>query len=154
MNRGVSFQIPNQYGSCLAEILAPVDCSKYNWKLECSTEIWKKEQGQQDKDLFDNANIMDGVIFENLIKNNIYYVIFATLKAFPNETQVSKFDTYEGFIQSDCVLCLLIADCSYVEMYCKDTLLLNKLYANGKISGFEQIEYIDDENDYRIKMSV
>jgi hypothetical protein len=155
MLRGVSFLVPNEYGRYLAEILEPFYCSKYNWKLECSTEIWKKKNGQQDVDLFDDVtDIVDGEIFGELIKNNIYYVIFATLKAFPKNAQLSRFNTYQEFLQSDCELCLLIADCSYVEIYCKNSLLIDKLFKNAEAKGYEQVQYIDEKNDYRTKMCV
>ncbi len=153
MKRGVSFLIPNAYGRYLAEILEPINCSKYQWKLERSTEMWKKVPEQRDEDLFDDANVVAGVDFDDLIKRNIYYIIFATINAFPNGTQLSNIDTYEDYVKSDCEICLLIADCSYVEVYCKDPLLINKLYDNANAKGFEKLGYINEENDYRTKMS-
>lgn len=151
LKRGVSFQIPNKYGKYLAQILEPLDCTPYDWKIECSTEVWKRAYGQRDEDLFDNANVVDGVIFDELIKSNIYYVIFTTLKAFPKGTHLNNFDTYEEFLKSDCELCLLIADCSYVELYCKNLTILEKLYDNARAKEYEGIECID-ENDPRTKM--
>jgi len=72
MKRGICFRSPNEYGKYLAEILEPFECTQYNWKLECITEVWKRVHGQRDEDLFDNANVVDGVIFDELIKSNIF----------------------------------------------------------------------------------
>jgi hypothetical protein len=51
------------------------------------------------------------------------------------------------------VFIFLIADSSYVEIYCKDPLLINIIYDTAKKVGYESLEFID-ENDGRTRMSV
>jgi len=145
MKRGVRFQIPNEYGKYLAEILKPIDCTKYNWKVECSTEIWKVTDGNLGDRLL-SYDIIDGNEFSNLIRSSMYYLIFATLKAFPKGAPIIEIPKYEDFISSNCEISFIVADYSYVCLLCKNVSLAEKLFINAKNKGFEEIIYID-END-------
>jgi hypothetical protein len=145
MKRGVRFQIPNEYGKYLAEILEPIDCTKYNWKIECSTEIWKVTDGKLGDGLLSD-DLIDGNEFSKLIRSSMYYLIFATLKAFPKGVPIIEIPKYEDYISSDCDISFIVADCSYVCLLCKNVFLVEKLYNNAKDKGFEKIRYID-END-------
>ncbi|WP_407944606.1 DUF2691 family protein [Paenibacillus swuensis] len=49
---------------------------------------------------------------------------------------------------------LLVVDSSYVTVYCKDNKILDDLYLNAIDKGFENVEYITDENDFRTRLSV
>lgn len=138
---GVRFQIPNEYGSFIADILEPVDCSQYNWKVECSTEIWRVVDGDLNDALLSNK-IIDGKEFLSLIRNNMYYVIFATLKAFPKGVPIIDIPKYEDFISSDCEVSFIVADCSYVCLFCKNITLIKQLYDNINDKGFEEVKYI------------
>lgn len=141
MRIGVRFQIPNEYGKYIAEILEPVECSKYNWKMECSTEIWRVVDGDLDDALL-SSEIIEGKEFLSLIKNNTYYLIFATLKAFPKGAPIIKVSKYEDYISSDCEISFIVADCSYVCLFCKNITLTEQLYNNAKDKGFEEVKYI------------
>lgn len=145
MKHGVRFQIPNEYGKYLAEILEPIDCTKYNWKVESSTEIWKVTDGKLGDELLSD-DLIDGNKFSNLIKSSMYYLIFATLKAFPKGIPIIEIPKYEDFISSDCEISFIVADCSFVCLLCKNVSFAEKLFINAKNKGFEKIIYID-END-------
>ncbi|MFC0186739.1 DUF2691 family protein [Fictibacillus aquaticus] len=154
MIRGISFNIPNQYGSLLADILKPIDITKFNWH-NTNEEAHIVIKRQLDKELFpETTNIMDGSALQNRITNNKYYVIFADLKAFPQGVRVHNIDTYKEFLDSECQLVLLIVDCVYTTIYCKNQEKLRLLYLNAQDNQFEDIQYITDENDERTRLSV
>ena len=62
---------------------------------------------------------MEGSDLKILFKDNIYYVIFADLKAYSKGEEVVDIETYEAFKESKCELVLLVADCTYVTIYAK-----------------------------------
>ncbi|MOA55476.1 hypothetical protein D3C78_1792740 [compost metagenome] len=97
---------------------------------------------------------MDGVILKGILENKEYYLIFANLKAYPKEKNVKDIKTYEEFLKSDCQLVLLVVDSAYVTVYCKDKVLLENLYHNAIINGYDNVQFITDENDGRTRLSV
>ncbi|MBP3951841.1 DUF2691 family protein [Bacillus suaedae] len=154
MLRGVSFEIPNKYGTFLADILKPIELSTYNW-LNQNEEAYIIKDGHLDEELFPGIEeVIDGSLLENRIKNNQYYVIFADLKAFPKGEKVHNIKTYEEFSNSRCELVLLVVDSGYITIYCKDKEKLNFLHRNAIECSFENVEYITDENDGRTGLSV
>jgi hypothetical protein len=154
MLRGISFEIPNKYGSFLAEILEPIDITKFNWRNE-NEEAYLVIDGQFEEALFPEViNEMDGSVLGKRIKDNQYYVIFADLKAFPKRKEVNNIETYEEFLNSECELVLLVVDSVYTTIYCKDKEKLKLLYRNAKECGFEDVQYITDDNDGRTRLSV
>ncbi|AFQ57698.1 hypothetical protein BHY07_09685 [Bacillus subtilis subsp. subtilis] len=153
MNRGVSFQIPNEYGNFLWRILQPVEIANYRWQT--SGESYFVVEGElDDEELFHDYEIVEGAVFEQQLKTNQYYTIFVELKAFPYGKMVNQVNTYEEFADSDCELVLLIADNSYVSIYCKNKNIIEKLYFNALQHDFEDVQFITDENDTRTSLTV
>ncbi|UVB77266.1 DUF2691 family protein [Bacillus subtilis] len=153
MNRGVSFQIPNEYGNFLWRILQPVEIANYRWQT--SGESYFVVEGElDDEELFHDYEIVEGAVFEQQLKTNQYYTIFVELKAFPYGKMVNQVNTYEEFADSDCELVLLIADNSYVSIYCKNKKFIEKLYFNALQNDFEDVQFITDENDTRTSLTV
>lgn len=153
MNRGVSFQIPNEYGNFLWRILQPVEIANYRWQT--SGESYFVVEGKlDDEELFHDYAIVEGAVFEQQLKTNQYYTIFVELKAFPYGKMVNQVNTYEEFADSDCELVLLIADNSYVSIYCKNKNIIEKLYFNALQNDFEDVQFITDENDTRTSLTV
>ncbi|MGG0275812.1 DUF2691 family protein [Bacillus rhizoplanae] len=154
MIRGITFQIPNDYGQHLADILKPVEITTLKWLVE-SEESYLVSKNQLDIPFFpDEQEVIDGSTMHNLINSESYYLIFVDVKGFPKEKNVSEITTYEEFVNSDCELIVLIADCSYTTIYCKDKEDTRKLYKNTLEMGYKNVEYITDENDGRTRMSV
>lgn len=153
MNRGVSFQIPNEYGNFLWRILQLVEIANYRWQT--SGESYFVVEGElDDEELFHDYEIVEGAVFEQQLKTNQYYTIFVELKAFPYGKMVNQVNTYEEFADSDCELVLLIADNSYVSIYCKNKNIIEKLYFNALQHDFEDVQFITDENDTRTSLTV
>ncbi|ENQ3107278.1 DUF2691 family protein [Bacillus cereus] len=153
MRRGIRFEVPNEYGSLLGEVLKPIDITVFSWRIG-DGESYMVENDQLGKGLFsEDRNIIDGVELKNLLEGNEYYIIFADLQAYL-KGEFSDIDTYEEFIGSKCQLVLLVVDCSYVTIYCQNKKDLELLYDNARDCGFENVEYITDENDTRTRLSV
>ena len=153
MRRGISFEIPNEYGSLLGDVLKPIDITAFNWRIG-SGESYMVVNDQLDQELFsEDREIIQGVELKSLLETNKYYIIFAELQAFSIE-EISHIETFEEFTQSECELVLLVVDCSYVTIYCKNQMAIKLLYKNAINCGFEDVEYITDENDSRTRLSV
>jgi hypothetical protein len=151
VKRGISFRTPNEQGSLIYEVMKSVDFSLYNWHIG-GDEVYVIDEGEISESLF-NQQILDGSDLIEIIRNNIYSVIFIELKAFAKNTTITEIASYENFMDSECEIVMLVADCNYVDIYCKDTQLIENLLINAKMHGYENIEYID-ENDTRTSMYV
>lgn len=153
MKRGISFELPNEYGFFLAEILKPIDMTALSWRLG-SGESYKVVNNELSENLFlEDEKLIEGKLLKKLLENNPYYVIFADLQAHP-KGKVTEINTYEEFVKSECELVLLVVDCYYATVYCKNREKLELLYTHAHNCGFENIEYITDENDGRTRLSV
>ena len=105
-------------------------------------------------ELFSEDNkIMEGSELKKLIKDNIYYLIFVDLKAYPKGEEVVDIETYEEFKESKCEVVVLVADGDYIQIYAKNQEEIEMIYENALNQGF-YVEYITDENDGRTRMSV
>ena len=150
--RGLRFIIPNDYGSFLSEILEPTQCCKYNWSID-NDEIHLIIDGVLTDNWLFKETVVRGSEFSKYIGDNTYYVVFAELKAFPTESPVTSISSYNEFLTSKCEIMILIYDCIYVDIYCKDQVLLERLFNNAINKGYGDVRYID-EDDVRTKMSV
>ena len=147
MKRGLTLEIPNKYGSLLGEVLKPIDITTFSWCIG-GGESYKVVNNQLDEDLFSfDKEIIEGLELKNLLENNKYYIIFTDLKAYPKGKEFLHIETYEDFMISNCELVLLIVDCSYTTIYCKNQGVIELLYKNAIEFGFENVNYLTDEND-------
>lgn len=147
--RGFSFKVSSSSGKLLDDILKPVNITEFDWYIgydECYIG--------NDSLFPPDVNEIDGTILKELLNKEEYLVIFADLKAYPKGKIVSDIDSYEEFLKSDCQLVLLISDCFYCEIYCKDRAKLERMFQHAKRCAFENVEYITDENDGRTRLSV
>jgi len=151
MKRGISFEIPNNHGKFLREILSPIDIASFNWSIDGESYLVKN--GELKEPLLPDE-VMDGSALAERVENNLYYSIFADLKAFPKDKKIKEIDTYDEFLKSNCQLVLLLVDCSFVTIYSKDSCSLELLYKHAKSLGFDGLEYVTEENDERIRLSV
>ena len=153
MKRGLTFDIPNTFGQFAADILKPFPISAYTWFIG-DGEAYTDFKEDTDTDLFpQNQRIIEGHELRQRLEGNSYYMIFAELKAFPSG-MVTEINTYEEYLKSSCELVILIADCSYVSLYCKDPDMLEALYQQAVQCGFLHVDYVTDENDARTRLSV
>jgi hypothetical protein len=153
MKRGITVDIPNENDNLLWKVLKPIDISSFDWWVG-SEESYLVARGGVDEALFlEEPSIVEGSDLKRLFKDNIYYVIFADLKAYPKGEEAVDIETYEEFKESKCELVLLVADCTYVTVYAKDQEAIELMYENAIDQGF-YVEYVTDENDGRTRLSV
>lgn len=107
-----------------------------------------------DQEFFKDNSVVEGAVFANHLKTNQYYTIFVELQAYPFGQAVDLVQTYEEFIDSDCELVLLLADSSYVSIYCNDRNVIEKLFINALKNDFEEVQLITDDNDTRTGLTV
>ncbi|MGN7403539.1 DUF2691 family protein [Cytobacillus praedii] len=154
MKRGISFELPNKYGSFLGEIVKSIEMTELHWRVE-DVESYLVEKDQLTDELFPKQlNGIAGLNLRDYLENHTYYLIFADLKAFPSGEILKNVETYEEFVNSTCQWVLLIVDSVYATIYCKEKEQIEWLYQNAESLGFKNIQYITDENDTRIKLSV
>lgn len=145
--RGISFNIPNEYGNVLKKIFFDFDIKKYNWYIS-DIDIYNSD----DKNDF-SSGLISGISFDNSlnsVKNQ--YIVAITLMAFNGE--FAPIVNYNDFKKSNCDLVVLISDSVFVEIYCKNKDDIEKLKNNALNFGFTNIEYITKENDRRTAFTV
>ncbi|CAM3870534.1 MULTISPECIES: DUF2691 family protein [Bacillus cereus group] len=153
MKRGIFVDIPNEYDNLLWEVLKPIDITAFDWRVENEESYFRLSDGLGPELFSEDNKVMSGLELKKLIKDNIYYLIFADLKAYPKGEVLEEIETYEEFKESKCELVLLVADCTYVTIYAKDQKAIELMYENARNQGF-YVEYVTDENDGRTRLSV
>lgn len=150
MVRGIEFEILQKTTDTLWKILKCIKIENYKWHIiDSQEEVWNEEQK---KDFFDCKEIC-GNDFVNKIKTN-HYVVFLKLQAYFTDGVFYDVQTYDEFIKDDCQILLLINDCDFVEIYCKDENISNAIYNHVISNGFKNVKYITNDNDNRTTMNV
>jgi len=152
--RGISFEIPNAYGKYLLELLDGLHIKEWTWKIGAGESyVIERDTLEKplipNKPLFSTACLLDGEELHRNISMDDYYLIFVDLKAFSKTSYVRDIATYQEFVASDCQFVLLIVDCSFVTIYAKDQNTIQHLFLKATANGYENTEYITDENDGR-----
>lgn len=107
-------------------------CNRLKSLIICGRETYFVTDGElDDQEFFKDNSVVEGAVFANHLKTNQYYTIFVELQAYPFGQAVDLVQTYEEFVDSDCELVLLLADSSYVSIYCKDRNVIEKLFINA-----------------------
>lgn len=148
--RGVSFRVPQRREFLLQEILDGADIQTLFWyNVENQNEVWSLPQYE----IFFEKECYDGLSFCELIKQP-HFVVFLKLQAYLSEENYAGIHTYDEFLKSNCLLMVLIYDCEFVEIFCKDINITNALFDNARRKGFLEPELITDGNDGRTKMDI
>lgn len=106
-----------------------------------------KEYHKLSKQTIDGENLKD-------ILCKIYLIVFADIKAFPNQQDICNVNNYSQFLHSSCEIALFISDCNYVEIYSKQEINCRIIFNNVNQLHCNHIEYITDNNDCRTTFSV
>lgn len=154
MKRGIQFQIPNEYGRFLGEILKPIKIADYDWFVGGEESYLVDKDGLGESLFPDQVMGMAGEELQKIIEGNQYYLIFANLKAYRTGTAIIDIETYEDYAESSCQLALLVIDSSYVALYIKDAKKREEMLKHIKRLGYEALDYITDNNDLRERLSV
>ena len=104
------FEIPNDHGHFLKDILQCININEYVWKIGDTTEILVSDTSEN---LFEN-NLYKGNEFAKLI-DGLSYVIFADIKAYSYPQ--SKTLPISDFDSNSFQFSQIVVDCSFVEIY-------------------------------------
>jgi hypothetical protein len=146
-NMGVWFEIPNAYGNYLSDILEPIPFNCYQWAVDDDEIHMLKDNEFTNEFLFnDEDRIISGEKLYDSSKNNTYYMIFITLRAFRKDGIIKSVSNYKEFLESDCQIILAVFDCSEVMFWCKDSQLVSKMFNYALSKGYENVNYISEED--------
>ncbi|MCR3758134.1 DUF2691 family protein [Clostridium felsineum] len=144
-NTGISFEIPNNYGSYLSDILEPLSYSDYQWLIDDDEIHLMRNNEFTNEFLFNESRILSGKELYNVSKSNTYYMVFVTLRAFYKNVAIERVLNYSEFLKSDCKIIIGVYDCSEVMIWSKDTELIVRIYDYTLSKGFKKVEYISEE---------
>lgn len=143
---GIKFIIENECNTVLKKILRNIDYSKYKCVV-IEEEVYDKYGNDFFDKLFYNGEDFEKVIYKE------HYPIFLNLQLFDKDARIDKIENYKDFLQSDCKLVLFITDNSFVDIYTRDTNLLNNILNNAAYYHFENVKHICSFRDVRDKFS-
>lgn len=119
MKRGIFVDIPNEYSNVLWKVLKPIDIAVFDWRVR-NEESYLIARGELDEALFpEEPSVVEGLALKKLVKDNVYYLIFADLKAYPKGEIAIDSETYEEFKESKCEVVVLAVDAQYIQIYAK-----------------------------------
>ena len=145
---GIYLNIPNGYGCYIDQIFKSIDVSKYKWDIITDDIFGGGDiEGRhglffQNQESQEMPDFIDGETFKETISVNNYYILFADFKAYPPESRRSKIKSLDDFMNSDCEIVFLCADCSSVVCFCKNINVLVQIHSNCEYFNFENIEPI------------
>lgn len=140
MIRGVEFLVPQTDPDILHQVLGCIDVKSYDWEVsEKDIDTWG---------YFYDKLRYSGEEFAKKIKEPLR-IIAIKIMAYPVGETDDEPMYYEDFLRSKCRLVLIMYDCQYTEIYCKDAQMSMLLYENAVRRGFDEVIYKTDENDGR-----
>jgi hypothetical protein len=135
----LDIRIKNGYGNFLYQIFNGINLLNYIWKINTDDVLYDENQG-----IFD-GDILEGESFYKCISKDHYYMIFVDIKAYPIGDECTVIKTIDDFLASSCELVFLCTDSTFIEVYCKDSIILDKIYSNCTGVEFEKVHYKSKE---------
>jgi hypothetical protein len=136
----IEFKIPNEWNSYLKGILADIDVEKYDWIIGEMTEIL----GKGNHSIFDNPR-MSGTDFYESMNLSRYYIVHALFLALPKGIASEPVRDFDDFSRSNCEMALIIIDCTDVNLYAKDPVVIQQFMINAVKNEFTEIRKVSDE---------
>ncbi|MEL7568270.1 MAG: DUF2691 family protein [Dehalobacterium sp.] len=136
---GLDIQVKNVYNNYLYKIFYGIDLLNYLWEI-ITDDFLYYEHGEIQEQFF-GADVMNANEFIKCISRDSYYMIFVDIKAYRLGSEHMKIKTLEDFLKSDCEMILLCTDSTFIEFYCKDRDILDKVYNNCIGDNFVKTEY-------------
>jgi hypothetical protein len=136
---GLDIRVKNEYSNYLYKILNGINLFNFVWYINADDFLYS-ESGNLNESFF-GTNILSGEEFFKCISRDNYYMIFADIKAYPLGCESTELETFEDFLKSNCELIFLCTDSTFIEFYCKDRDILDKVYNNCTGDEFETVQY-------------
>ena len=75
------------------------------------------------------------------------------LHLYPPGAQIAQIETYEDFVKSSCICCLIYYDCGFLDIYVKDPQLLERIREQLISLNATDMVTIRDSNDGRTHLT-
>lgn len=144
----IEFKIPNAHGKFLGKILEGIDNKAYIWFIP----DYDSEVSEGSNDYFFEKMKYTNDEFLPLIHDHIYYTIFLNLQLYKSDN-IEEINNYSDFVNSNCIFILFITDNEFVEIYCKDEELFEKVKKNIIDNKFTDIKELTDKDRLRKRFS-
>lgn len=147
---GLDIEVENKYDQYLKKIFKGVDVSKYFWQIVYFEILGTKNEKVDDElsRIFFPKELLTGDEFLGCISREKYYMIFAEIKVFPIQATQVQINTYKDYLQSDCEMVFLCNDNSYIKLFCKNEMVLQKIYNNCMEFNFIAKYIFSESNDF------
>ncbi len=76
------------------------------------------------------------------------------MQMFPFGVSCEAIETYDEFLKSSCICCLIYYDCGLLDVYVKDSVFLERIREHLIQLGAEDLEFLTDANDGRTALRV
>ena len=149
---GLYIETKNKQNKYLEIILKNVIFENYIWSIGYDEVICSS--GASDCLPLFNGTVLNGNDFKNCTSDKDYYLLFEEIKAFPQKKTIVEISTFEDYLSSDCELIILCYDTVNIEVYSKNTDILNTIKINCSNNDFENVEEIYESNKFREIMYV
>ncbi|MDT8716224.1 DUF2691 family protein [Clostridium sp. 19966] len=136
---GLDIEVSNEYSNYINKILSGVNLFSYDWEINTDDFLYY-ENGEIKQDFF-GADVLDAEKFTRCISRDSYYMIFADIKAYPIGSEHIEIKAFKDFLGSNCEMVILCTDSAFIEFYCKNRKILDKVYSNCINGCFEKVEY-------------
>lgn len=137
---GLDIRVKNEYSNYLYKIFSGINLLNYVWQIKTDDFLYS-ENGELKENFF-GTNILSGEEFIRCISRDSYYIIFADIKAYPIGDEKSiEIETFNDFLESNCELVLLCTDSTFIEFYCKDRDILDRVFNNCIDNDFVEVQY-------------
>lgn len=135
----LDINVKNEKSNYLSKIFSGIDLQQFVWEI--IHEDFRYSENGERKGKFFEMDVLSGEEFLKCISRDKYYMIFADIKAYPSGCKRTEIDTFNDFLESNCELVFLCTDSVFIEFYCKDRDILDKVYNNCIGNEFEKVQY-------------
>ena len=130
----------------LLNLLNSLNLTKYNWNVVEKEIILNKKN-------IDLETVIDVDVLKNIISNELYFIYFLNIRAYPKNKKISGIKNYSDFLKSDCEIIILISDGNFIEIYSKNQETLENVKKIAKTNKYNVHEKTI-KNDGRTKLYV
>lgn len=136
---GIQFQIPNEWGNVLNDILTGIELEKYIFKID------DDEIHLENNSFLFTDRIIEGNRFKKIISQSTYYVVSVNIQGYIKKTyeEKSEVNSIEEFIRSNCDIMITIVDNIFVDIYTKSKEQLEQIKINAQKNQYNEIEEIN-----------
>lgn len=138
----LDIEVKNDYNNYLYRIFQGIDLSNYIWDVIHEDLFYDRDHhGNVKQDFFGYKEQITNEEFIKCISRKDYYMIFVDLKAYPIGSTHTEINVYKDFVDSNCCIVFICYDSSYINFYCKNSEILEKVYNNCLGDEFEKVEW-------------